>query len=138
MTTWCMIMQMDSISHSQGPQCAVIVVWPSKRDMEHNHSGAVSDVINGILGGAILVMCSNSTQANCLRVLLELLGEFLGGVNSIVSIILLDFYSNSGCLPLKSNFRFDSFNGGENELVLDVHVGARGITKDSSTLVGQL
>jgi hypothetical protein len=106
--------------------------------MEHKNSGSASDVLDGILSRAILVICFNSTQANSLGTMLKLLGEFLSSVDPIVSIILLDVYANSCCLPLKCNLGFYGFNSSKTKLVLEIHVGTSSINKDGSSFVGQL
>jgi hypothetical protein len=70
--------------------------------MEHHNSGSSGDIFNGIFGWPILVVCSYSTESDSLIILLYFSIEVLGGVNTIVSVVGLDFDTRGVTLPIKS------------------------------------
>ena len=71
--------------------------------MEHEDLGLSGHIFDCILGGSIVVMCSDATQPNGLFVLLKLQSEVFGCADPIVSVAALDNIANGQTLPLKGD-----------------------------------
>ena len=77
-------------------------------------------------------MGTNTTEALPLIMLLEVQGEILGGVDTIVGVIFLDSVAKMRCLPLKNNFRAYCFLGSKTDLVVDAQKRAGSISENGA------
>ena len=78
------------------------------------------------------MMGANSTEALPLVMFLEVQGEVLGCVDTIVSIIFLDSVAKMRCLPLKNNFRAYCFLGSKTDLVVYAQKRAGSISENGA------
>ena len=85
-----MIPQLDCMMKSKGPEGCTDCLGPSVCCMKEHCSCLFNNVSDPLFNFAILVVCSNSTEAHCLSLLFHMTLEKCVSKSAIVSMIMLD------------------------------------------------
>lgn len=101
--------ELDSMMESKGPQVGSDNLGPPVRGMEQHGPGLLNNVSDPLLHLAILMMSTNSTEADGLPLLCHMFPEELVSKPAIVSMTVLDGHIKGGSKSLKGFLGFNSF-----------------------------
>ena len=67
--------KVNGIPHSKRPKVKVGTFWPNRKGVGHHSAGPTGNGFDGVLGGAILMMCANTREADGLTTGSEIISE---------------------------------------------------------------
>jgi hypothetical protein len=124
---------MDGVREGKRPEITLVVLGPSESSVDHDGATSAHGVLDGIFSHSIMMVPTDPTMLDPLSLGSEFRGEFLGGVDTVVSAIGTNVNSNGGGLTLKSEFGLNSFSARETHLMDHRKLGTGGVAEDGAT-----
>ncbi len=86
-------MEECGIAHGVWPKRKVHCLWPVSASVKQLLTHAFQEVVDGLLGDAILKVCVNATEGKLLALFMAGLFECVIGKLPVVTTVMLNFYA---------------------------------------------